>query len=72
LTQPSISCAFVTTMPKGVAPAGSAAGEDDANVNDSRHAAELLRAKDIAVRFDVWQGWAHDWPYWKEMLHRYV
>jgi esterase/lipase superfamily enzyme len=49
-----------------------ATGEDDANVNDSRHAAELLRAKDIAVRFDVWQGWAHDWPYWKEMLHRYV
>jgi esterase/lipase superfamily enzyme len=49
-----------------------ATGEDDANVGDSRHVAELLRAKGVDPRFDLWPGWAHDWPYWKEMLQRYV
>lgn len=49
-----------------------ATGEDDPNVEDSRRAAGLLRDKGVDVNLDVWDGWAHDWPYWKEMIHRYV
>lgn len=47
-------------------------GEDDANVRDSLALADALRRRGIGVRLDLWPGWAHDWPYWKEMLQVYV
>jgi esterase/lipase superfamily enzyme len=49
-----------------------ATGETDPNVDESRRAAGLLQEKGVDVWLDVWPGWAHDWPYWKEMIHRYV
>ena len=49
-----------------------ATGADDANVEDSRRLAGLLRAKAVDVRLDIWPGWAHDWPYWKDMMQRYL
>ena len=49
-----------------------ATGEGDPNVEDSRRAAGLLHERGVDVLLDVWPGWAHDWPYWKEMIHRYV
>ena len=49
-----------------------ATGADDANASESIRAGELLRAKGIDVWLDVWDGWAHDWPYWKDMMRRYV
>ncbi len=49
-----------------------ATGADDANVEDSRRLAGLLRAKGVDVRLDIWPGWAHDWPYWKDMMRRYL
>ena len=47
-------------------------GEDDPNVEDTRRAAQLLRDRGVAVTLDLWPGWAHDWPYWKDMLRRYL
>ena len=47
-------------------------GRDDANVEDSVRLAEALRAAGIDVRLDLWEGWAHDWPYWKEMMRTYL
>jgi esterase/lipase superfamily enzyme len=49
-----------------------ATGEDDVNVADSLRCGELLKAKGVDVWLDVWPGWAHDWPYWQEMMRRYV
>ena len=49
-----------------------ATGEEDPNVDDSRKLAGLLRAKGIDVGLEIWPGWAHDWPYWKEMMRRYL
>ena len=49
-----------------------ATGADDANVEDSRRVAGLLRSKGIDVALDIWPGWAHDWPYWKDMMRRYL
>ena len=49
-----------------------ATGEQDPNVEESRRLAGLLRAKGVEVGLDIWPGWAHDWPYWKEMMRRYL
>lgn len=49
-----------------------ATGEEDPNVADSRQVADLLRQKGVDVRLDLWQGWAHDWPFWKDMMRRYL
>jgi len=49
-----------------------ATGEDDANAAESILAADLLNEKGLDVWLDVWSGWAHDWPYWKDMMRRYV
>jgi esterase/lipase superfamily enzyme len=49
-----------------------ATGEQDPNVEDSRKLAALLRAKGVDVGLEIWPGWAHDWPYWKDMMRRYL
>jgi esterase/lipase superfamily enzyme len=30
--------------------------------------ATALQDKDVPASLHVWDGWAHDWPYWKEMV----
>ena len=49
-----------------------ATGEDDPNVEDSKKVAGLLRDRGVDVRLDLWDGWAHDWPFWKDMMRRYL
>ena len=49
-----------------------ATGENDPNVEESRRVAGLLWAKGVDVGLEIWPGWAHDWPYWKEMMRRYL
>ncbi len=49
-----------------------ATGADDANVADSIKVGSLLREKGIDVSLDIWPGWAHDWPYWKDMMRSYL
>jgi esterase/lipase superfamily enzyme len=45
-----------------------ATGHDDRNVEDSRRLAALLQEKGVPASLHLWDGWAHDWPYWKEMV----
>jgi len=47
-------------------------GRDDQNSGESIRLGEALRQKGVSVDLQVWDGWAHDWPYWKDMLRRYV
>ena len=49
-----------------------ASGEQDPNVAESRRVGGLLQQKGVAAWLDLWPGWAHDWPFWKEMMRRYV
>jgi esterase/lipase superfamily enzyme len=49
-----------------------ATGEEDPNVSDSVKVGRLLRQKSVDVTLDLWPGWSHDWPYWKEMIRTYV
>lgn len=49
-----------------------ASGEYDPNVMESVRIGTLLREKSVDAWLDIWPGWAHDWPYWQEMMRRYV
>jgi len=49
-----------------------ATGREDPNVEESRRLAESLQAKGIPAALHLWDGWAHDWPYWKEMVDSYL
>jgi esterase/lipase superfamily enzyme len=49
-----------------------ATGQEDPNVADSVKVASLLHDKGVDVWLDLWPGWAHDWPYWKDMMRRYL
>lgn len=45
-----------------------ATGEQDANAEGSRRLAALLQEKGVPAELHLWDGWAHDWPYWKDMV----
>ena len=45
-----------------------ATGADDPHVEESRQLALLLQEKSVPATLFVWPGWAHDWPFWKEMV----
>ena len=49
-----------------------ATGEQDPNVEDSVKVARLFAEKGVPVELEIWPGWAHDWPYWKDMMRRYI
>jgi esterase/lipase superfamily enzyme len=49
-----------------------ATGADDPNVSDSMKVSSMLQDKGVAVRLDIRPGWAHDWPYWKDMMRSYL
>lgn len=47
-------------------------GEQDSNIGGNRHFSQLLWEKNIWHAFRVWDGWAHDWPYWQKMVLTYI
>lgn len=49
-----------------------ATGAEDPNVEESKTLGSVLRQKGVDVWLDIWPGWAHDWPYWKDMMRRYL
>lgn len=44
-----------------------ATGDEDSNVGESRALAAMLQEKGVPAALHLWPGWAHDWPYWREM-----
>lgn len=49
-----------------------ATGAEDPNVEESKRLAAALQAKEIPAALHLWDGWAHDWPYWKEMVDTFL
>lgn len=43
-------------------------GRDDPNIENNRALSRALWEKGIPHAFRKWDGWSHDWPYWKKMV----
>jgi esterase/lipase superfamily enzyme len=49
-----------------------AVGRADRLWKASKTMSEILWEKGIGNALREWDGWAHDWPYWEQMLLRYI
>jgi esterase/lipase superfamily enzyme len=49
-----------------------AIGRDDPNLADNQHLSDVLWSKGIWHAFRLWDGWAHDWPWWRQMIRAYI
>jgi esterase/lipase superfamily enzyme len=49
-----------------------AIGDQDPHYLNNRDLSNALWSKGIWHALRVWDGWAHDWPYWQQMIRWYV
>ena len=49
-----------------------AVGWDDPLRGESERLSGVLWGKGIGNALRLWDGWAHDWPYWQHMLRCYI
>ena len=49
-----------------------AIGRDDPMRPGNEEFSGRLDAKGIWHALRIWDGWAHDWPYWRQMLVKYI
>jgi esterase/lipase superfamily enzyme len=49
-----------------------ATGQDDRNRPNNQRLSELLWSKGVWHALRIWDGWAHDWPYWHQMIRLYI
>jgi esterase/lipase superfamily enzyme len=49
-----------------------AIGHDDSACANNEYLSRLLWSKDIWHALRIWDGWAHDWQYWRKMLPLYI
>jgi esterase/lipase superfamily enzyme len=49
-----------------------AIGRDDAARPNNEAFSGLLWSKGIWHALRIWDGWAHDWPWWRQMIVRYI
>ncbi|MCC7358342.1 MAG: esterase family protein [Anaerolineales bacterium] len=47
-------------------------GKDDPNRASTEALSGVLWNKGIGNALRLWDGWAHDWPWWRDMLKLYV
>jgi esterase/lipase superfamily enzyme len=47
-------------------------GAEDPNVDNNRYLSRILWERGVGNALRVWDGWAHDWPYWEAMIQAYV
>lgn len=47
-------------------------GQDDPSCENNREFSSVLWQKGIGNALRVWDGWAHDWPYWERMIRMYI
>jgi esterase/lipase superfamily enzyme len=48
------------------------AGREDPNIENNRGLSSSLWSRGVWHSFREWDGWSHDWPYWKKMVSTYV
>jgi esterase/lipase superfamily enzyme len=47
-------------------------GQDDPNIANNRWLSSVLWNKGVWHALRVWDGWSHDWPYWRKMIRLYI
>ena len=48
------------------------AGQHDPNIENNRALSRALWEKGVPHAFREWDGWSHDWPFWKKMVRQYI
>lgn len=48
-----------------------ATGKDDPHRGNNEHMSGLLWSKNVWHAMRWWDGWSHDWPYWRQMISLY-
>ncbi|MBI3943911.1 MAG: esterase family protein [Chloroflexi bacterium] len=49
-----------------------ATGREDSGLASNQQLSQLLWQKDIWHALRIWDGWAHDWPWWQQMIQLYI
>jgi len=49
-----------------------AVGRDDGLRPNNEYFSGILWSKQIGNALRIWDGWAHDWPWWRQMIVRYI
>ena len=49
-----------------------AIGQDDSLRGNSEYFSGRLWSKNVWHALRIWDGWAHDWPYWRQMIRTYI
>jgi len=49
-----------------------AIGRDDPMRGNSEYFSGKLWDRGIGNALRIWDGWAHDWPYWRQMVRTYI
>ena len=49
-----------------------ATGQDDSFVENNRYLSRVLWEKGVGNALRLWDGWAHDWPWWRDMVRLYI
>jgi esterase/lipase superfamily enzyme len=49
-----------------------AIGRDDPSVTNTVEMSRRLWEQGIGNALRLWDGWAHDWPYWTQMVRAYI
>jgi esterase/lipase superfamily enzyme len=47
-------------------------GSADPHVHEARELSRVLWDRSVPNVLDVWDGWVHDWPYWQQMIVKYL
>lgn len=47
-------------------------GKDDPNRAGTENLSSILWNKGIGNALRLWDGWAHDWPWWRDMIRLYI
>jgi esterase/lipase superfamily enzyme len=49
-----------------------AIGRDDSLRGNSEYFSGRLWSRNIWHALRIWDGWSHDWPYWRQMIRAYI
>jgi esterase/lipase superfamily enzyme len=49
-----------------------AIGREDPSAGNTIEMSRRLWEKGIGNALRLWDGWAHDWPYWRQMIRAYI
>jgi esterase/lipase superfamily enzyme len=47
-------------------------GSTDPHIDEARQVSAVLWEKGVPNTLDIWDGWVHDWPYWRAMISKHL